>query len=295
MYLEAMGHYATERDTVIYAPENSSYMFGERELYYKTLRDLEGMVNIYRYVDISGYTNVFGAFAELNEFRYTMAPITYEGVCERARQSEYDRGRGIINKYGDYLKSDRNGVSATYYDSYFITLNKYVKSKDEGAWNDVGNQQANSNYLDPNNKTWARIDDPYYLDSMNRAINAAKRGGARVYFSFCPVEGDKLVEGADTVAWLDAYDALIDDIYAFDGRVGSARSYIFASPYFFDNAFHLNDYGRTYRTYQLYLDLCSILGVNDPVGQNSVGTDFDGCLFDGGDVHDPVYSFTPKT
>ena len=53
MYLEAMNALAHEGDVVIYAPENSSYMFGETELYWKTLRDLESMNNIYRYVDFS--------------------------------------------------------------------------------------------------------------------------------------------------------------------------------------------------------------------------------------------------
>ncbi len=292
MYLEAMGALAGENDTVLYAPENSSYMFGERELYYKTLRDLEGMNNIYRYVDISGYTNVFSAFAELNEYRYTMSPIAYESVCERARESEYDKNKGVINKYGDYLKLDRSGRGSTYYDSYHITLNEYVKSKNEGAWNDVGNQQNNSNYLDPNNNTWCKITDAYYADSMNRVINIAKSGGAKVYFSFCPVEGAKLVDGANTEAWLAAYDKLILDIYDFDGNVGSCSDYIFASEYFYDNAFHLNDYGRTYRTYQLYLDLCTILGISEPKDQYGVGTLFDGCLFDGGSVDSPKYSVT---
>ena len=294
LYLEAMGHLTDSDDVVLYAPENSSYMFGERELYWKTMRDLEGMVNIYRYVDISKYTGVFDAFAGINEYRYAMAPITYESVCEGARPERLEKNQGMINKYGDYQKSDRVGVAAKYYDSYHITLNEYVKSKDEGAWNDVGQQQANSNYLDPNNKTWCKITDAYYLDTVNHAINAAKSGGARVYFSFCPVEGDKLVDGADTTAWLDAYDSLIDEIYAFDGRVGGCRDYVFASEYFYDNAFHLNDYGRTYRTYQLYTDLLPILGITEAVGQNSLGTDFEGCLFDGGTIDEPVHPWAPK-
>ena len=129
---------------------------------------------------------------------------------------------------------------------------------------------------------------------MNRAINAARASGARVYFSFCPVEGDKLVTGANTTAWLDAYDKLIDDIYDFDGRVGSCRDYIFASEYFYDNAFHLNDYGRTYRTYQLYLDICTVLEIDAVMDQNSLGTDFDGCLFDGGTVDSPIHPWTPE-
>lgn len=289
MYLEAMGALANENDIILYAPENSSYMFGERELYFKTYRDFEGMINVYRYVDMSQYTNVFGAFHELNEYRYAMAPITYEGVCERARESEYNANRGIINKYGDYLKNDRDGTAAVYYDSYHITLNEYIKSKYEGAWNNVGNQQANSNYLDPNNNTWCRINDPYYADSMNRVINIARSSGAAVYFSFCPVDETKLVDGADSAEWLAAYDKLILDTYAFDGIVGTVGDYVFATEYFYDNAFHLNDYGRTYRTYRLYFDLCEKLGITDRTGMYSVGEMFDGCLFDGGTAENPKH------
>ncbi len=289
MYLEAMGALAGEKDTVLYAPENSSFMFGERELYYKTLRDLEGMINVYRYVDISGYTNVFSAFRELNGYRYAMSPITYESVCERARESEYNANRGIINKYGDYLKSDRSGRAPVYHDAYYITLNEYIKSKNEGNWNDIGNQQNNSNYLDPNNDTWCKINDPYYADSLNRVINIAKSGGASVYFSFCPVDEAELVAGADSIAWQAAYDKMLLDTFDFDGNVGTSSDYIFATEYFYDNAFHLNDYGRTYRTYQLYLDLCAILGIAEPTNQYGVGENFDGCLFDGGTVDAPKY------
>lgn len=289
MYLEAMGALANENDTVLYAPENSSYMFGERELYYKTLRDIEGMINIYRYVDISGYTNVFSAFAELNTYRYKNAPITYESVCERARESDYEANRGIINKYGDYLKADRSTRSSTYNDAYFITLNEYIKSKYEGPWNNTEFQQQNSNYADPNNNTWCKFTDPYYADSLNRAIEAARAGGAKVYFSFCPVDEAELVVGANAAAWHAAYDKLILDTFVFDGNIGSSRDYIFASEYFYDNAFHLNDYGRTYRTYQLYLDLCAVLGIATPTDQYGVGELFDGCLFDGGTVDAPMH------
>jgi hypothetical protein len=67
MYLEAMQYYANKDDVVVYAPENSAYLLGERELYWKTMRDLEGMVNIYRYVDMTQYTNFFSAFTDFNQ------------------------------------------------------------------------------------------------------------------------------------------------------------------------------------------------------------------------------------
>ena len=115
---------------------------------------------------------------------------------------------------------------------------------------------------------------------MNKAIAAARSSGARVYFSFCPVDADKLVEGAESESWQNAYDELILDTFSFDGTVGSSTDYVFSHEYFYDNAFHLNDYGRTVRTYQLYLDLCSLLGVTSPKGDRDVGTDFEGCLFE---------------
>ena len=83
IYLDAMTELAHEGDVVIFAPENSAYMMGETELYWKTLRDLEGMINFYRHVDISNYTNVFASFSELNvKYRYGRAPYHYEQVCE---------------------------------------------------------------------------------------------------------------------------------------------------------------------------------------------------------------------
>ena len=54
---------------------------------------------------------------------------------------------------------------------------------------------------------------------------------------------------------------MLKETYAFDGILGKAKNYIMHHEYFYDNAFHPNDYGRTYRTYQLYSDLCGILSV----------------------------------
>jgi hypothetical protein len=111
MYLEAMQHYANENDIILYAPENSSYMMGEGTLYWKTLRDMEGMYNIFRYIDISGYSNVFGAIAEYNSGhaevpgvdacyapRFKSAPGTYEEIL----QAKAD------DVYGDYQHQYRN-------------------------------------------------------------------------------------------------------------------------------------------------------------------------------------------
>ena len=301
MYLEAMHALAHEGDVVIYAPENSSYMFGETELYWKTLRDLENMNNIYRYVDFSNYTNVFGSFTDFNKsYRYNESggastPRRYEQICVNGSLSDSSDGyrSATTNKYGDYLYYQRSGVSSRYNDAYFITMNERIKSKLEGAWNDTDNQHANKDYTDPNNETWCSFTDAYYKDQMNRAIDLAKSSGAKVYFAFCPSDAYALVDGADTSAALAAYDELIMSTYGFDGLVGNAANYVFDHSYFYDCAFHLNDTGRTYRTYRMYLDLAAILGISETNSYKSAGTDFDGCTFENTDGT-PVTDWTPS-
>lgn len=287
LYLEAMQHFTHEGDLVLVAPENSSYMLGETELYWKTVRDIESMYNIFRYVDISHYTHFLSAFSEFNRnYRYVNSkkPLAYEDIYTCAHKP-----RGAINADGDYLHPDRATfcIETNYTDSYFVTLNNRYKSRFDLDWNDKDGQTANKDYTDPDNVTWCSIDDPYFADEVNRATRLVQQTGAKVYFSFCPVDADKVVSEAQNMLWLSEYDRLIADTYCFDGTVGHVYSYIFAHCYFYDCAFHPNDYGRAYRTYRLYVDLCAILGITDVHGMQDFGTDFEGCLFEIG-VEDGV-------
>ena len=285
MYLEAMGALLDADDTVIYAPENSAYMFGERALYYKTFRDLEGMVNIYRYVDFSNYTGMFSAMTELNKaYRFTASPKTYEEICAHGELTVANPtyANPTTNKYGDFLRRERADLVLGYMDHYYITLNERVKSRYEGAWNDGDTQAANKDYTDPANVTWASLTDAYFKDNLNRSIQIAKSSGAGVYFGFCPVDASALVDGAEDSAWQMRYDALIDSTFNFDGNVGTVSDYIWHHKYFYDCAFHLNDTGRVLRTYRMYIDLAAILGYVPNKKLYSVGTGFAGCLFEDG-------------
>ncbi len=292
LYLEAMSVLANADDTILYAPENSTYMMGEGELYWKTLRDLESMVNIYRYVDFSNYTNIFGAFTDFNKnYRYSGSYTkagSYEAVCEKTEN---------INKYGEYQHRDRAGYIGfnghTYIDTYYITLNERMKSKDEGWWNDSTAQENNKDYTDQSNITWATITDLYFKNLVNHAITRAKSSGAKVYFSFCPTDASALVEGAESTQWISAYEKMIEDNFLFDGNIGNASDYIWEHKYFYDCAFHPNDYGRAYRTYQLYVDLCSTLGIDEVQHYLSVGTDYEGCLFEDTDGI-PITDWEPQ-
>ena len=140
--------------------------------------------------------------------------------------------------------------------------------------------------MDESNTGWCNLTDAKYKDNMNRAIDAAKSSGAKVYFSFCPVDNTSFSEeiynaydGHSEIHFF-AYERLIKDNYNFDGLLGNVATYIYHHEYFYDNAFHLNDYGRTLRTYDVYVDLCGVLGISSPKAIDAVGTSFEGCLFE---------------
>ncbi len=288
-YLEALSHYTDEDDVFVYAPENIAYMMGEKTLTWRFIYDLEGMNNLFRYVDISNYKNYFSSFTELNQEKvYQNPPKRYEQICENGYT--YAGSRVTTDKYGDYQHPTRGGYVGlqTYIDTYYITLNKRIKSIYDFVYDDKENQEASKDYTDPNNITWTSIDRPELVAQMNMAIGKAKKTGAKVYFGFAPTDADALVDEAKNREWLLAYDELILSLYDFDGILGSCIDYIYNHKYAYDCAYHVNNYGRTYRTYQLYLDICEKLGITEVNGIYSVGTDFSGCLFEQGSDGTPV-------
>jgi hypothetical protein len=197
-----------------------------------------------------------------------------------------------MNEYGEYQYQKRAGYydPSNYKDAYTITLNNRYKSRFEGAWNNVAAQQQNANYNDPENITWCSADDARYLDRMNRVIESAKGSGAKVYFSFSPVDYSSLCAEAkaNPAAWFAAYDKFIADNYAFDGVLGTSADYAMNRRYFYDCAFHPNDFGRTYRTYTLYTDVCELIGETNVKGIYDVGRDFEGCLFENNSTGKPL-------
>ena len=281
IYLEALSHYTDEDDIFVYAPENSSYMMGEGYLSWRLVRDLEGMNNLYRYVNISNYYGYFSSLTELNQtYNYTVKERKYEEMCKNG--GNYNGTWYGTDKNGDYQNVKRQEYENVggYIDSYYITLNNRFKSMDEGLWNDTEHQTANKDYTDLNNPTWRSIDTPEMVARMNYVIGKAKASGAGVYFGFAPADAYALVDAAKNIDWLLAYDTLIMDLYDFDGLMGSCADYVYNHKYFYDCAFHVNDYGRAYRTYNLYVDVAEALGLEKINGFYSKGTDFDGCLFE---------------
>jgi len=280
LYMEALAHYTDENDIVVFAPENSSYMLGENIINNNMLLQLEGVNNIFRYIDISKYVGYFSGLSEFNADRYSRQGIKYEAICNVSS----------VNKYGDYLNANRQQLApvSTYKKAYYVTFNERIKSIYEGVWSDEAFQAANKDYTDLNNETWTSLDRPEYLAIINSAIDKVKSTGAKVYFSFAPVDESAIVAEAKNKEHISEYDALISRVYHFDGLLGSAADYIYDHKYFYDCAYHVNDYGRTYRTYMLYCDIAEKIGIDSVKSLYDVGENFSGCLFEDGSDGTPL-------
>ena len=287
LYLDAIENYTDEDDMVIISPENHIRAIGDTSFVQNSYDDSEGMYpSLMRHLDISNYTGVFSSLSAFNKTRATKNATRYEQICDLGGSDKY--GDDISDYERRSLYRNQTGCIA-YTDSYIITFNERVKSTQDAKWNDEAAQAASRDWRDPNNVTWCSFNDPQYADQVNRMISEIKATGASVYFSFAPVDGTG-VEGstwgvipevkADPDTWLAAYDKLITDTFIVDGNIGKSSSYIYHHNYFYDNAYHLNNWGRTIRTYQLYVDLCDVLGIDNPCAATARGTDFKGCLFE---------------
>ena len=293
LYLDAIDHYTKQGDIVVMSPENHIRAMGDTSFVRDSYDDSEGMYpSLMRYLDISKYTGVFTSLSAFNlESRVSKKPTRYEDICKVG-----DGSKGS-DKYGDdlsdYAKRSimRNQAGCVgYTDTYTITFNEKVKSTLAPGWKDENRDTAD--WKNPDNLTWCNFNDPKYADEVNRMIREIKATGAKAYFAFAPVDGIGISGSAwgvipevkaDAANWLLAYDNLVaDTYYELDGLVGSSVDYVYHHNYFFDNAYHLNNYGRALRTYQFYTDMTAILGITDTVGYTELGKNFKGCLFESG-------------
>ena len=292
-YIDAIDHYTKEGDVVIMSPENHVRAMGDTTFDANSIGCAEGMYpSLMRYIDASQYTRIFTSLSEFNRNRAAQAPTRYEELCK----VENGRSAGH-NRYGDQLADYnkrsimRNQVGCVgYTDTYMITFNDRIKSNAAPNW--TAEDASTQDWKNPDNLTWCSFTEPQYADQVNRMIREINATGAMTCFSYAPVDGTGVPESsfgvipevkANAADWLSAYDALIrETYYEYDAYVGCAANYIFHHNYFFDSAYHLNNYGRALWTYQLYTDLCIELGIDDVNGYLECGMEFEGCMFEAG-------------
>ena len=121
VYMEAVANFVKDGDIVVYAPENSIYQFGCPELNWKLFRDLESSQNVWRYIDVRNYDNLFGAFAEYQSNRWGKPEETYS----LHPSNNADRnGDFQNNEHKEYCP----GYGATKHGNFTVTLNEMVNT-----------------------------------------------------------------------------------------------------------------------------------------------------------------------
>lgn len=97
-----------------------------------------------------------------------------------------------------------------------------------------------------------------FIDYVNEYVEFAKSKGARVLFSFSPMNEDAISEDV-TLENIRSFKEYIDN--AFDAElISDPNDYIYLSGYFYDSNFHLNDDGATMHTANLAADIAKALG-----------------------------------
>ena len=263
VYMEAVANFVKDGDIVVYAPENSIYQFGCPELSWKLFRDLESSQNVWRYIDVRNYDNLFGAFAEYQSNRWGKSEETYS----LHPSNNADRN-------GDFQNNEHKGYclgyGATKHGYFTVTLNDKVNTTTTVT------QQIS---LD-NPDQW--IDIGTYASDVRRILGKVTDAGATVYFGFCPVNENALTANARTPAQQAAFDALIAETFDIE-VLGSCADHLYDWIYMYKGSdgsdFHLNDYGRAINTYKVYTELCEKFGIT-PVVAKAYGENFAGCLFE---------------
>lgn len=100
-----------------------------------------------------------------------------------------------------------------------------------------------------------------FVDYLNRYAKRMALRGAKVYFSFPPINEAALAKGTDADSIYEFYSYLSDKL-DFE-IISDINEYILDSEYFYDTNYHLNDTGVEYRTSLLASDILRTLGKTD--------------------------------
>lgn len=262
VYMEAVANFVGEGDIVVYAPENSIYQFGCPTLTWKLFRDLESSQNVWRYIDVRNYENLFGAFAEYQTDRWSKSKGSYSdhpsyfdqnGDFQNAEHKGYCLGYGSTN-HGYFTVTLNDKVNTT------TTVTQQISLDNPDQWIDIGT----------------------YASDVRRILGKVTEKGATVYFGFCSVNENALTANARTPEQQTAFDNLIAETFGFE-LLGSCSDHLYDWIYMYKGSdgsdFHLNDYGRAINTYRVYTELCDKLGIT-PVAAKAYGENFAGCLFE---------------
>ncbi len=218
-----------EGDIVVLAPELDPQTMS---LYFNsdtTLKALDDDFSMFFDVDINNWFNMLGAmwkfFGEKWQ-RYT-GEVKGSNTPQEIYLSKY------INKYGDYYSEDRvKNIMPRYFDPNTI-IDLSCDNFSEG--------------LDA------------FIEYLNGYIRTCRGRGARVYFSYCPV--NELAIKQNDLSVRDDFLAYLEENIDCE-FISSIDDYIMEAGYFYDTNFHLNNDGATVRTIRLAKDIIAAEGMS---------------------------------
>ena len=105
--------------------------------------------------------------------------------------------------------------------------------------------------------------DKDFLREMNAYAAACRKGGAKVYYRFCPMNAAAIAP--EERARAQAYTGLLEEALDFP-LLGTAEESMLDAAWFFDTNFHLNDRGAVLNTREMARQLKKVLGRTGEVG-----------------------------
>lgn len=221
-----------EGDIVVLAPELDPETLS---LYFNsdtTLKALDDEFSMFFDVGIDNWFNMLSAMWEFSFEKWQR----YIGNVE---SSPTDTGIYLskyINKYGDY---ESEGRTANIMPMYYDPNTQIDLSLDNFSLN-----------LDA------------FIGYLNEYIAACESKGAKVYFSWCPM--NELAVKQSEKSTRDAFLGYLEEKINCE-FISSVDDYIMDAGYFYDTNFHLNNDGATTRTIRLAKDIIAAEGMSKQV------------------------------
>lgn len=246
-----------EGDIVVLAPELDPETLS---LYFNsdtTLKALDDDLSMFFDVDVDNWFSMLSAM-------WGFSFEKWQRYTGRVENSSTDSGIYLskyINKYGDYESETRTG-------------------------------NIMPMYFDPNTKIDLSLDNfslnlDAFIEYLNDYIATCKSKGAKVYFSWCPMNELAIEEGDSSMR--DAFLGYLEEEIDCD-FISSVDDYIMDAGYFYDTNFHLNNDGATARTIHLAKDIIAAEGMNRLVEDEEPYAP----VLPGSPVHFPIQDINSK-
>lgn len=212
----------SDGDIIILAPEMNSETLS---LYFNpqtTAQALDGSFYMARWIDPDNYESMIGASWSL------AANKLYYALSEKSPENTGAYKKENFNEYGDNIYNRPYNILAGFGNPIYLNF-----------------------FTDYGDGVYTEYEE--YIDYVNDYVKYADKKGAKVYFSFPPMN-EQAVEQNNTKSSIDEFYKNL--CLSLDCKViSNIYDYILDDGYFYDSEFHLNNSGVVVRTVRLIDDI----------------------------------------